>query len=80
MKIANLPFSQELIDAHNEISLYRTRYSDHYKVTDKDNYNKAMRKLDALVARLRMQYPEYFLPDSYVESYRASLSKEKGLV
>ncbi len=63
MKVANLPFSQELIDAHNEISLYRTRYSDHYKVTDKENYNKAMRKLDALVTRLRMQYPEHFLQE-----------------
>lgn len=69
MKVANLPFSKSIIEIHNEMSLYRIRNGDVYKITDKENYRRVERKLDNHIAMLRTIYPEYFLQE-YEMKYR----------
>ena len=61
MKVANLPFSKSIIEIYNEMSLYRIRNGDVYKITDKENYRRVERKLDNHIAMLRTMYPEHFL-------------------
>lgn len=61
MKVANLPFSKSIIEIYNEMSLYRIRNGDVYKITDKENYKRVERKLDNHIAMLRTMYPKHFL-------------------